>query len=252
MGDVSRETTHVPDPPPAAKNLFPTGRWPLVERYAEWLADDGVVRGLIGPREVPRLWERHLLNCAVLEAWVPAQATVADVGSGAGLPGLVLAIARPDVRVSLIEPLLRRTTFLTEVVDDLGLGEQVEVIRARAEGVTDRTFSVVTARAVAPLDRLAGWCLPLVKPGGDLLALKGSSAREELAAATSSLSAHGVAGEVVEAGVGVLSEATCVVRIHVPASGRVGCSSPSGRPPRPDSVRPDEGSTRRRRRRKRT
>ena len=113
--------------------MFAVGRLPLAERYAELLATEGVVRGLIGPREAPRLWERHLLNCAVLAELVPESASVADVGSGAGLPGVVLAIARPDLRVTLVEPLLRRTRFLDEVVEELGLQDQVEVVRGRAE-----------------------------------------------------------------------------------------------------------------------
>ncbi len=156
-------------------------RLPLAERYAGWLADAGVVRGLIGPREVPRLWERHLLNCAVVTDAIPDGATVADIGSGAGLPGLVLALRRPDLRVTLVEPLLRRTTFLEEVVSDLGL-DQVEVVRGRAEELHGtREFDVVTSRAVAPLEKLLGWCLPLCGPSGIVLAMKGSSAAEEVA-----------------------------------------------------------------------
>jgi 16S rRNA (guanine527-N7)-methyltransferase len=141
-----------------------------------------VERGIIGPREVPRIWGRHLLNCAVVAepgGPVPPGASVIDIGSGGGLPGLVWAICRSDLSVVLLEPLLRRTTFLAEAVDDLGLGN-VEVVRGRAEeygGFAD----IVTARAVAPLDRLVAWCLPLVRPGGALLALKGASVAEEIA-----------------------------------------------------------------------
>ena len=174
---VSRET---PPAPPEAAGVF-ASRLPLAERYAGWLADAGVVRGLIGPREVPRLWERHLLNCAVLADAIPRGRTVADVGSGAGLPGLVLAVRRPDLQVTLVEPLLRRTTFLEEVVADLGL-DHVEVVRGRAEELHGRRrFDVVTSRAVAPLERLLGWCLPLCTPSGEVLAIKGSSAAEEVA-----------------------------------------------------------------------
>src|SRR5581483_9786158 len=126
-------------------------------------------RGLIGPREVPRLWDRHILNCALMERLVPADSTLADISTGAGLPGLVLAIARPDVSVTLIEPLLRRTTFLTEVVATLGL-ENVEVVRGRADELHGRaTFDVVTSRAVAPLPRLLTWSMPLVGQEGKLL-----------------------------------------------------------------------------------
>src|SRR3954449_533182 len=152
---VSRET---PPSPPTAEGVF-ASRTALAERYAELLATDGVVRGLIGPREAPRLWERHLLNCAVVAEMIPYGASVLDVGSGAGLPGIVLAVARPDLSVTLVEPLARRTTFLTEAVDTLGLGTTVTVVRARAEEALRNgtpTADVVTARAVAPLDRLAG------------------------------------------------------------------------------------------------
>jgi 16S rRNA (guanine527-N7)-methyltransferase len=160
-------------------------RLPLAVLYAEKLASAGIERGLIGPREVPRLWPRHILNCAALSDLVSRETRVVDVGSGAGLPGLVLALARPDVRVDLVESLQRRVDFLEEAVFELGLTEQVRVIRGRAEdppvraAVGDAPF--VTARAVAPLDRLVKWCLPLLAPGGELLALKGSSASDELA-----------------------------------------------------------------------
>jgi 16S rRNA (guanine527-N7)-methyltransferase len=168
---------------------------PLAERYAELLATEGVVRGLIGPREVPRLWDRHIMNSAVVAPRVPSAATVADVGSGAGLPGLVWAIARPDIRMTLVEPLLRRTTFLEEVVAHLGL-TNVEVLRSRAEDV-DARYDVVTARAVAALDKLGRWCMPLVKPGGVMLAMKGRSAADEVESAASTLHRLGATSIVV-------------------------------------------------------
>lgn len=153
--------------------------------YARLLATEGTVRGMIGPREVPRLWERHLLNSAAIASLVSVGARVVDVGSGAGLPGIPLALARPDLTVTLLEPLARRVAFLTECVRRLGL-ERVTVVRGRAEeGPIRRQLGgadVVTARAVAPLDKLAGWCLPLLRPGGLLLAMKGSTAAAELAA----------------------------------------------------------------------
>jgi len=153
--------------------------------YARLLATEGTVRGMIGPREVPRLWERHLLNSAAIASLVPVGSRVVDVGSGAGLPGIPLALARPDLTVTLLEPLARRVAFLTECVRRLGL-ERVTVVRGRAEeGPIRRQLGgadVVTARAVAPLDKLAGWCLPLLRPGGLLLAMKGSTAAAELAA----------------------------------------------------------------------
>ncbi len=194
MSDVSRETGTAPPAPPSARGVF-GDRLPLAERYAAWLAGAGTTRGLIGPREVPRLWERHLLNCAVVTDLIDADTSVCDIGSGAGLPGLVMAIRRADLRVTLVEPLLRRTTFLEEVVSDLGL-ENVEVVRGRADALRGRrTFDVVTARAVAPMERLVGWCLPLAGTGGKLLAMKGSGAAEEVELAEARISTLG--GRVV-------------------------------------------------------
>lgn len=187
--DVPRET-----PPPHAAGVF-SSRLGLAEQYAEILATDGVVRGLIGPREVPRLWDRHIMNSAVVAPRLPEGATVADVGTGAGLPGLVWAIARPDIHMTLIEPLLRRTSFLDEAVQTLCL-ENVTVLRSRAEDVHE-TFDVVTARAVAGLDKLGRWCMPLVRPGGVLLAMKGRSAADEVAAATATLHRLGATSIVV-------------------------------------------------------
>ncbi len=157
----------------------------LVERYAEILKTQGVERGLIGPREVDRLWERHLLNSALMLPRVPLGSSVADIGTGAGLPGLVWAITRPDLTVTLVEPLLRRASFLQEVVDALDIG-RVRVLRARAEEV-DETFDVVTARAVAALPKLSKWCMPLVASGGLFLPLKGQSAAGEVEEARSLL-----------------------------------------------------------------
>jgi 16S rRNA (guanine527-N7)-methyltransferase len=173
--------------PLQARAVFGSAADAAVE-YARLLATEGTVRGLIGPREVPRLWERHLLNSAAIAPLVPAEARVVDVGSGAGLPGIPLALARPDLTVTLLEPLARRVAFLTECVDRLRL-DRVTVVRGRAEeGPIRRELGgadVVTARAVAPLDKLAGWCLPLLRGGGLLLAMKGSTAAGELAAAGS-------------------------------------------------------------------
>lgn len=194
---------------------------PVAESYAELLATDGVRRGLIGPREVPRLWERHLVNCAVLAEAIPVGASVCDVGSGAGLPGMVLGILRPDLRLSLVEPLLRRCTFLLEVVQELGLSN-VEVVRDRAEDLHGRaSYDVVTARAVAPLERLVKWALPLVSPGGMLLAMKGASADAEVAQARSvihQLGGRGVAVLHLGADCANAGSAT-VVRVLVPVPG---------------------------------
>lgn len=210
---VSRETPLPPPPPTAATAVFGAAL-PLVERYAEVLATSGVVRGLIGPRETPRLWTRHLLNCAVVEEQIPTGATVADVGSGAGLPGVVLALARPDLTVTLVEPLLRRTLFLEETVSELAL-TRVEVVRGRAEDLHgQRLFDAVVARAVAPLDRLAGWCLPLLGPGGVMLAMKGASVRQDVRTAEPVLRALGARSiEIIQLGASLVTPPTTVVRV---------------------------------------
>ncbi|MEV6163621.1 16S rRNA (guanine(527)-N(7))-methyltransferase RsmG [Streptomyces sp. NPDC052052] len=206
----------LPQAPEGAREVF--GEFfPEAVRYAELLADAGVKRGLIGPREVPRLWERHLLNCAVLAEVVPDDVTVCDVGSGAGLPGIPLALVRPDLKITLLEPLLRRTNFLQEVVELLGL-KHVTVVRGRAEEVlgTLQPVHVVTARAVAPLDRLAGWGVPLLRPYGEMLALKGDTAEEEIAGARAALSKLGVVEtEVLHVGEGVVDPMSTVVRVVV-------------------------------------
>lgn len=182
---------------PAAEHYFGE-RLPLVTRYAELLATEGVVRGLIGPREVPRLWERHLLNSVALAERIPHGASVGDVGSGAGLPGVVLSISRPELDVFLVEPQLRRTSFLEEVIQVLELN-RVTVVRARAEEAVRRMqpVDVVVARAVAPLGRLVEWSLPLAVLGGRLLAVKGASAAAELARDRSAVRRAGGADPVL-------------------------------------------------------
>ncbi len=177
-GDVSDVD---PSPPPSAATVF-GDRLDLAVRYRDMLATAGIERGLIGPREVPRLWDRHIVNCAVLGEAIAESSSVVDIGSGAGLPGIPLAIARPDLTVTLVEPLLRRATFLEEAIADLGI--DVRVIRGRAEEKAVRSAidpaDVVTSRAVAPLERLAGWSTPLIRVGGRLVAIKGSSAQDEI------------------------------------------------------------------------
>lgn len=181
-----------PEPPVQAANVF-GDRLALAQRYAEWLAGAGVERGLIGPREVDRLWERHILNSAAVAEVVEQNATVIDIGSGAGLPGIPLAIVRPDLSVALVEPMLRRTDFLRGVIADLEL--PIEVVRGRAEdpsvvkavGGAD----VVVSRAVASLDKLTKWSFPLLRVGGRMIALKGERAADEVADGRAAMSALG-------------------------------------------------------------
>lgn len=203
--------------PDAAATVF-AARLDLADRFVEHLATTAVEWGLIGPREVPRLWTRHVLNCAVLAELIPTGAHVVDVGSGAGLPGLALAVARPDLRLTLVEPLERRVTWLRRVADDLGL--DVDVRRARAEELAGELHApVVTARAVAPLRRLAGWGLPLTEPDGQLLAIKGQSAAVELERSVGALRTLGAVGwEVIRCGEALLEVPTTVVRVRVGAA----------------------------------
>ncbi|MEU6735514.1 16S rRNA (guanine(527)-N(7))-methyltransferase RsmG [Streptomyces physcomitrii] len=210
------EEAELPPAPEQARKIFGE-RYQDAVRYAELLAETGVQRGLIGPREVPRLWERHLMNCAVLSEVVPEGVTVCDVGSGAGLPGIPLALVRPDLKITLLEPLLRRTNFLSEVVELLGL-DHVTVVRGRAEEVLGQLtpVHVVTARAVAPLDRLAAWGVPLLRPYGEMLALKGDAAHEEVKAAGAALSKLGAQDvSIVQVGEGLVDPLSTVVRVQV-------------------------------------
>ncbi|MBM7766871.1 MULTISPECIES: 16S rRNA (guanine(527)-N(7))-methyltransferase RsmG [Glutamicibacter] len=199
----------------AAEKIF-GDRLDLAKRYVEHLATSGIERGLLGPREVPRLWSRHVLNCAVIEEVMDKDAEVADVGSGAGLPGLCLAIARPDLKLTLIEPLERRCIWLSEVIEDLGL-TNVTVMRGRAEQMVDVVNArYVTARAVSALTNLAGLTIPLLHGQGELIAIKGRSAAEEIAKATKAIrKLGGKETEVLTVGETILAEPTTVVRIKV-------------------------------------
>jgi 16S rRNA (guanine527-N7)-methyltransferase len=188
--------------PAAAENLT---------RFAYWLAGAGVERGFLGPREVDRIWDRHIANCAVVEELIPENTTVFDIGSGAGLPGVVLAIVRPDIQVGLIEPLMRRSQFLEEVITNLGITDRVRVMRGRAEELKGQNAPVVTARAVAPLAKLLTWALPLTTKGGQILAMKGSSAATEIADAGQIL--KGRKAEILLCGQGVVDPQTTVVRV---------------------------------------
>lgn len=187
----------------------------LATTYANRLGSDGVARGLVGPREAERIWSRHLLNSAAVAELLPANASVADIGSGAGLPGIPLALARPDLALTLVEPMARRTEFLAEVIGDLELSARVRVLRGRADDPHVRAALSesrwLVARAVAPLDRLVKWCLPLLAPGGELLAIKGRSAKDE-AARLSAARPRGV-GTVTARQIGSGRAATWVVAV---------------------------------------
>ncbi len=189
---------------------------PKLAEYGEILATRGIEHGLIGPRERDRLWERHLLNCAVVATdyeLLPTESTVIDVGSGAGLPGIVWALCRPDLRVTLVESLLRRSQFLVDVVAELGISGRVDVIRGRAEELTDLQADVVTARAVAPLPKLLLWLRPLLHPDGQLVLLKGDKAAAEVAEAAELAASLGLApGEICRIDDDGLDQATTVVR----------------------------------------
>ncbi len=186
------------------------------ERYAGLLAGVGVERGVLGPNEVPRIWERHLLNSAAVAELVPGPCSLVDLGSGAGLPGIVLAMLLRDSEVVLLEPMLRRATFLEECVAELGLGN-ARVVRARAEQMAgELAVDVVTARAVAPLDRLAALAVGLLKPGGIVLAVKGAKASAEVRDAKAALDRLGLRdAEVLVAGSGKVDPAATVVRLTV-------------------------------------
>ena len=184
--------------------------FPAVLAFAELLAVEGERRGLIGPREYDRLWERHIMNSAAVVPYL-RPGTLADVGSGAGLPGVVIAAMEPERSVTLIEPMERRTAWLLDVTAALGL-ENVRVIRARAEEVGEE-FDVVTARAVAALDKLVKWCTPLVAPGGEMVLLKGRSAADEIERARYALRKAAMVAELIEAPTLPGHEPTRVVRV---------------------------------------
>ncbi|KNX38757.1 16S rRNA methyltransferase [Luteipulveratus halotolerans] len=213
--DETGAQVSAPPAPDQAQQIL-GDRLDLAAAYVAHLADTGVTHGLIGPREVPRLWQRHVLNCAVIAPAFEAEASVADVGAGAGLPGLVLAIARPDLRLVLVEPLERRTRWLQSVIDDLGL-DNVEVRRAKAEQLWGTlAVDAVTSRAVARLGELARLSLPLLRPGGTMIALKGERATTELAEDAEILGRLRVADTAVEIyGEGQVDPPSTVVVLRV-------------------------------------
>lgn len=211
--------------PPGAVAVF-GDRLALAERYVALLAGPGVERGAVGPREAGRLWDRHVLNSAVVGELVAAGRRVLDVGSGAGLPGIPVALARPDLEVALLEPMARRVVFLQEVVAELGLPIVVHRGRAELTGGIPRDWDVVIARAVAPLGRLAGWCLPFLCPGGRLLALKGAGAADEAVREEQEVRrATGEVVDIVRCGAAVVDPPTTVVVVQR----RGGTGAPSRR-----------------------
>ncbi|WKK60600.1 16S rRNA (guanine(527)-N(7))-methyltransferase RsmG [Corynebacterium sp. P3-F1] len=198
--------------PEAAARIF-GDRFPLAQAYHDSLATTAAERGFIGPKEVSRLWSRHLLNCAVIAEAFDEGLSVADIGSGAGLPGIPLAIARPDLSITLIEPLLKRSTYLGEITEELRLSN-VTVVRGRAEEQKKTLFDVTTSRAVASLGKLASWSLPLVRPGGSMTAMKGASVAEELERDAKIIAkAGGTDAEILTAGKGLLEQPTTLIRI---------------------------------------
>lgn len=211
--------------PVSASQVFAGAGIELARRYVHSLAGDGVVRGLIGPRESGRLWSRHVLNSAVVGTLLAAGSTVLDIGSGAGLPGIPLAIARPDCSLVLVEPLERRVVYLRQVIANLEL-VNCRVVRGRADEVIDECGGAdyVTSRAVAPLAKLASWSSPLLRVGGELLALKGSSAADEIRRDMAEVAATRLVDlEVVSVGAGVVDPETQVIRgrrIFVAARGK--------------------------------
>ena len=204
MSDVSHETLLLQRWPAAAENL---------KKFHDFLCTAGVERGLLGPREIPRMWSRHIANSVVIESLIPQDATVVDVGSGAGLPGIPLAIVRPDLKVTLLEPLSRRVSFLEEAVAELNLN-QVSVLRARAEDVKDQQWDVVTGRAVANLSKFLKLTWKLVSPNGQLLPLKGEQAATELQEAQGFLTKRNLTGKVLQVGAELINPPTTVIQIR--------------------------------------
>ena len=184
-----------------------------IRQYVDILVSRGVDWGLIGPREIGRLWERHILNSIALESLIPEGCRVADVGSGAGLPGIPLAILRPDLEMTLIEPMLRRSNFLTEAIDELGLDDRVTVVRGRAEDA-DLHVDVVVSRAVAKLATLINWTADLIVDSGSLLALKGQSADDEVVKAKKELSKRRLSAEVLLIRADPAADVTRAVRVR--------------------------------------
>ncbi|MDD7465299.1 MAG: 16S rRNA (guanine(527)-N(7))-methyltransferase RsmG [Actinomycetaceae bacterium] len=203
-------------PPAGGASHFGDDAWERLELFAQSLVSEGDIRGLIGPRELERLWSRHILNCTAVVSYLPEKGYIADIGSGAGFPGIVAAILRPHAKVSLIETMERRSDWLNELVVKLDL-PHVQVINERAETLIGKqTFDSVTARAVAPLKKLVPWTLPLLKSGGELLALKGARAEQEVEAARTVLKKYKAASTFIDdVKVWGTDEPTRIVRVSV-------------------------------------
>ncbi len=194
-----------------ARELY-QGTFESIQRYVDILAGRGTDWGVIGPREADRLWDRHIFNSAAMADLMPIGARVVDVGSGAGLPGIPLAILRSDLSMVLLEPLLRRANFLADTIAELGLDSRVQVVRSRAEDHQQR-YDVVASRALAPMSRLIQWCAPLLAPSGVILALKGSAAPDEVASVAGELARRGMRAEVLSMRANPLSSSAVVVRV---------------------------------------
>lgn len=212
MSEAFRPSTSVEDAAATqAARLLYGPAFEAISQYVDILSSRGADWGLIGPRESGRLWQRHILNSVAPVALFPQRASVVDVGSGAGLPGIPLAVLRPDLRVTLLESLQRRVEFLNLAVAELGLGDRVQVVRERAEDHRER-YGVVTSRAVAGLDRLAGWCAPLMERGGLMVAIKGERAEQELVDSAHVLRRLHLRAEVVNCRATPTADPTFVVR----------------------------------------
>lgn len=215
--DVASFSAGIPvgeDLPEAVERVFGRSETQSISRYRDILASRGIDWGLLGPREVDRLWDRHILNSASVAQLIEGDAVAADVGSGAGLPGIPVALLRHDLMVDLVEPLLRRSNFLTHTVEDLGITSRITVRRARAEEVRQR-YDVVMSRALAPLDRLIRWCLPLMKEEGQILAIKGASAADELVKHERLVHGSGLRADVLSVTCDPEVEPTTVVRLRL-------------------------------------
>ena len=216
MSELARSEGYVPETEPSEAAIVFGEHIDQARKFAELLVRDGDLLGLIGPRELPKLWSRHILNSAVVAELIEDNQTVADIGSGAGLPGIPMAIMKPRAKFVLIEPMERRSRWLAEVViPELGL-TNVEVLRGRAEAAPLANYDVATARALSALPKLLRMIAPLVVPGGQILALKGSKAAQEIEDSKNLAKKLRLAGfEIVTAGQKLLGEPTTVVRVRL-------------------------------------